>query len=307
MILHFLRLSIYTLRSKLLFTSKMAPEESMKPGSADMEKFFSKVAETYEDSIPIMKDVARNVVKRTPPITSDSVILDNACGPGIVTGEIVKQCRPDTTPELFAADYSSAMIEQLRKHDWASKVQSEVMDAQDLKYPDDKFTHSFTNFALMAIPDPLKAAKQIYRTLKPGGTAAITTWKHLGYMVIFHDAQRKVKPDSRFLPGPRSIADEWMGETIFRSTLEAAGFQAKNIEITTETAVMSSDMGGKGLELMKNVLVNDVVQGWTDKEKDEYSVALKEQFEQEYANPRPTEMVAWVAVVRKEPLDGEHI
>jgi ubiquinone/menaquinone biosynthesis C-methylase UbiE len=278
----------------------------MKPGSADMEEFFSNVAESYEDSAPFMKDVARNVVKRMPPITSDSVILDNACGPGIVTGEIIKQCRSDTTPEFFAADYSSAMIEQLGKHDWASKVQSEVMDAQDLKYPDDTFTHSFTHFALMAIPDQLKAAKQIYRTLRPGGSAAITTWKHLGYMVIFHDAQRKVKPDSTFLPGPRGIPEEWMGETKLRSTLEAAGFRAKNIEITTETAVMASDVWGKGLELMKNVLVDDVVQGWTDKEKEEYRVALEEQLEQENANPRPTEMVAWVAVARKEPLDEAH-
>jgi ubiquinone/menaquinone biosynthesis C-methylase UbiE len=285
----------------------MALQDSLKPGSTDMEDFFSKMAETYEDSTPVMKDIARNVIKRTPPITSDSVILDNACGPGIVTGEIIKQCKPDTAPELFAADYSSAMIEQLRKHDWASKVQSEVMDAQDLKYPDDKFTHSFTNFALMAIPDPLKAVKQIYRTLKPGGTAAITTWKHIGYMVIFHDAQRKVKPDSKLLPGPRGIAEEWMGDTKFRSTLEAAGFQTKNIEITTETAITSSDIWGKGLELWKGVIVNDVVHGWTDKEKDEYSVALKEQIEQENASPRPVEMVAWVAVVRKEPLDGAHI
>jgi hypothetical protein len=75
-ILRFLRLSKYALKSKLLFTSKMARQESMKPGSVDMEKFFSKMAETYEDSAPIMKDVARNVIKRTPPITSDSVILD---------------------------------------------------------------------------------------------------------------------------------------------------------------------------------------------------------------------------------------
>jgi hypothetical protein len=51
------------------------------------------------------------------------------------------------------------MLEQLRKHDWASRVHSETMDAQDLKYPDDKFTHSFTNFALMIMPEPLKAVK----------------------------------------------------------------------------------------------------------------------------------------------------
>jgi hypothetical protein len=123
-------------------------------------------------------------------------------------------------------------------------------------------------------------------------------------MVIFHDAQRKVKPDSEYLPGPRGISGEWLGDMKFRSTLEAAGFQAKDIEITTETASMTSNMWVSGLELMKDVLVNDVVQGWTDKEKEEYNVALKEQFELENANTRPTEMVAWVAVALKQPLDG---
>jgi hypothetical protein len=199
------------------------------------------------------------------------------------------------------------MLEQLRKHDWASRVHSEIMNAQDLKYPDDKFTHSFTNFALMIMPEPLKAAKHIYRTLKPGGTAALTTWKKLDYMLIFHDAQRKVKPDSEYLPGPRGIPSEWMSDTKLLSTLEEAGFQTKDIQITTETATMSSDMWGPGLEPLKDLLLNDVVQGWTEKEKDEYHVALKEQFEYENAHPRPTEMVAWVVVARKQPVDGPHV
>ena len=293
-----LLLVTFALKTQLSLDINMAPEQGTKPGM-DMEHFFQKMAETYEDSIPIMKDIARSVIHRAPPITSDSIILDNACGPGIVTGEIIKQSKPDTTPQFFAADYSPAMLEQLRKHTWASEVHSEVMDAQDLKYPDEKFTHSFTNFALMAIPDPIKAAKQIYRTLKPGGTAALTTWKELGYMVIFHDAQRKVKPESNFLPGPRAISGEWMSDWKFRSTLEAAGFHAKDIEITTETASMSSDIWDSSIDLMKNMLVKDIVQGWTDKEKEEYDVALKEQFKLENANPRPTEMVAWVAVARK--------
>jgi len=280
---------------------KMAPttQGAHKPGMA-IEDFFQKVAETYEDEIPIMKDIAQSVVQRVTPITSDSVVLDNACGPGIVTGEIIKLAKPDTTPEFFAADFSPAMLEQLRKHDWGPRVHAEVMDAQDLKYPDDKFTHSFTNFVLMALPDPLKAAQQIYRTLKPGGTAALTTWKKLGYMVIFHEAQRKVKPDSVFLPGPIGIATaDWMTDWKFRSTLEAAGFQPKDIEITTETAIMSSDLWGSGLELFKPMIVKSIVQGWTDKEKEDYDVALKEQFAHETENPRPTEMVAWVAVARK--------
>lgn len=300
-----LRLLTIALKTPLLFDFKMAPQGVM--GGMDVGDFFQKMAETYEDSIPIMKDIAQTVIKRTPPITSNSIVLDNACGPGIVTGQIMKQLPSNTSPHFFAADFSPAMLEQLRKHDWASKVQSEVMDAQELKYPDENFTHSFTNFALMAMPDPLKAAKQIYRTLKPGGTAALTTWKQLGYMVIFHDAQMKVKPDSECRPGPRGISGEWMSDTKLRSTLEEAGFQAKDIEITTETATMSSAMWNSGLELMKGVLVADVVQGWTDEEKEEYNGVLKEQFEHENTHPRPTEMVAWVAVAQKQPLDEAHI
>src|SRR5256885_11691603 len=212
----------------------MTQQGGSKPAT-EMDQFFEKVAETYEDSFPFMKDVARNVIQRTPPLTSESVILDNACGPGIITGEIIKHTQPNTTPEFFAADYSSAMIEQLRKHDWASKVNAEVLDAQDLKLPDDKFTHSFTNFAVMAFPDPLKAAKHIYRTLKPGGTAALTTWKKTGYMIVFHDAQRKGKPDSRFLQTPFGIPEECQSDWKLRRTLVELEVQAKDMEITTRS------------------------------------------------------------------------
>jgi len=211
----------------------------------------------------------------------------------------MKQSFPGGTPEFYATDYSAPMIEQLRKKEWASKVHVSVMDAQELSFPDDHFTHSFTDFALMAIPNPEKAAKQIYRTLRPGGTAVLTTWKELGYMVIFHDAQKKVKPDSEFLPGPRSIGGEWMTDTKLRTTLEAAGFQSNHIKITTDQAVMSSDMWGPGLDLMKGVLIKDIVQGWTDKEQEQYNEVLDKQFDHENANPRPTTMVAWVVVARK--------
>jgi hypothetical protein len=72
----------------------------------DMEHLFLKVAETYEDSVPFTKDIAQAVIKRMPPITSDSIILDNACGPGIVSGQITKSLPSNTTPQFFAADLS---------------------------------------------------------------------------------------------------------------------------------------------------------------------------------------------------------
>ncbi len=265
----------------------------------DMEKFFSKQAETYENAASAMHDIARDSIALAPPITSDSVILDNACGPGIVTGEIMKQSIPGGTPEFYAADYSEAMIKVLRRHDWASKVQASAMDARELKFSDNKFTHAWTNFAIMAIQEPEKVAKEIYRTLKPGGTAVFTTWKTLGYMVIFHDAQKKVKPESDYLPGPRAISAEWMSDTKLRSTIEAAGFQSHSIKISTGESVMGSDGWGPGLEMIKGMLIKDIVKGWSDEEAKEYNDALEKQFAHESSNQRPTTMVAWMAVARK--------
>jgi hypothetical protein len=77
-------------------------QQGPKIGGMDMEQFFQKMAESYEDSVPIVKDIARSVIKRTPSIASDSIILDNACGPGIVTGQIINGLNSSTTPQFFA-------------------------------------------------------------------------------------------------------------------------------------------------------------------------------------------------------------
>lgn len=263
-----------------------------------MEEFFARQAETYEEAVPIMKNIARNCIALIPPITSSSIVLDNACGPGTVTGEIMKQITPGVTPEIHAVDLSVPMIEQLKKKEWASKVQYSTMDAQELKYPDDKFTHSFTNFVVMALPKPVQAAKEVYRTLKPGATAVFTTWKELGYMSLFHSAQKKVRPDSELLPGPRVIPSEWMGAAKLRSTLEDAGFQSQNIEVTIDQEAMSS-MWGPGLDLMKGVITKDIVEGWTEIEQKQFGEAFEEQIAHEKRDPHQMQMVAWIAVARK--------
>jgi ubiquinone/menaquinone biosynthesis C-methylase UbiE len=95
---------------------------------------------------------------------------------------------PGENAEVHATDIAPAMIKIVQKKNW-SNFCAEVMDAQCLTFPDNEFTHSFTKFAIMAMPGPDKAAAHIYRTLKPGGTAVITTWKDIGYMVVFHEVQ----------------------------------------------------------------------------------------------------------------------
>ena len=264
----------------------------------DMNDFFEKAAETYEHYAPIMSDFALESVRSVPPITSTSVVLDNACGPGIVSGQIISHYKSgEALPEMYATDFSKAMIRMLHKKPWADNVTTEVMDARDLKFPDDKFSHSFTNFALMALPkeEAVKAAKQLYRTLMPGGTAVVTTWKKLGYMIVFHDAQKTVKPDAELKPGP--LPAEWMTEDMLRDVLGEGGF--KDVKIHTKRETIDSGAWVDSLAIMQPMVVNHVTVGWTEDEKKAYNGSLNRQYERERKHPRSCDMVAFVAVAKK--------
>jgi ubiquinone/menaquinone biosynthesis C-methylase UbiE len=60
-------------------------------------------------------------------------------------------------------------------------VETDVLDVRDLKtLKDNTFTHVITNFGFAAdvkdLNGPLKAAKEMYRVLKPGGVTVVTAW-----------------------------------------------------------------------------------------------------------------------------------
>jgi hypothetical protein len=59
--------------------------------SYDITQHFEKAAANYEKDTGIsMRNFAQKAISLTPPITSPAVVLDNASGPGTVTGEILK-------------------------------------------------------------------------------------------------------------------------------------------------------------------------------------------------------------------------
>jgi ubiquinone/menaquinone biosynthesis C-methylase UbiE len=123
---------------------------------------------------------AQMILTVDPPITSSSYILDNSCGPGIVS-EQIKLLHPDT--KIMAADLAPEMIDQVQQaikaNDWSS-MQTEILDIRDLSIlKDDSFTYVITNFGL-PFPADLgsgpKITKEMFRILKMGGVALISTW-----------------------------------------------------------------------------------------------------------------------------------
>ena len=124
------------------------------------------------------------------PITPDSYILDNACGSGLVTS-ILKASHPFA--RIHGADLAPGMIsiysDRVSRHSWEN-ITSEVLDVRDLKtIKDETFTHVVTNFGFAPdvadLQGPLRAAKEMYRVLKPGGVAIVTTWAGMWSHVPF--------------------------------------------------------------------------------------------------------------------------
>lgn len=59
-------------------------------------------------------------------------------------------------------------------------VETAGMDGHNLGFDEAMFDISVTLFGLFFFSDPAKGAREIYRTLKPGGTAVVRCWKFVG-------------------------------------------------------------------------------------------------------------------------------
>lgn len=125
-------------------------------------------------------DVSQQAIKFSlgliDPFSQSDVIHDNACGSGAVTETIMSLPPPELS--IYATDINEQFVQGVaalsKQKKWP--VTTGTMSAQKLEFPDNKFTHSFTSFAFHCLGDHDAAAKEVYRTLQPGGTAVASIW-----------------------------------------------------------------------------------------------------------------------------------
>jgi SAM-dependent methyltransferase len=80
---------------------------------------------------------------------------------------------------VTAVDFSPGMLEQLRERaarEGLTNVDTMVMDAQSLAFPDASFDAAFSLFAFMFVPDRARAFRELHRVLRPGGRVLVATW-----------------------------------------------------------------------------------------------------------------------------------
>jgi len=181
------------------------------------EKFWQKQLKPAQDK---MLDTAK--------LVAGEKIIDIACGSGLVSFRAAAQTGQNGF--VLGNDISDSMVNICREIAFEKKISNiafERMDAEDLKAGDNEYDVSLNALGLMYVPDPLKALKEMYRVLKPGGRAAALVWgqrDHCGWADIFEIVDRRVS--SEVCPMFFNLGNK----DVLKRNFEAAGFSG----ITTE-------------------------------------------------------------------------
>jgi ubiquinone/menaquinone biosynthesis C-methylase UbiE len=139
---------------------------------------YAKTASLFEEIIGNSSEqICHHIFTLLPPFPPNSIIHDNGSGTGQVTAEIMST-NPPPSIKIIATDANEYQVlgcrAKVEENGWPAETK--VMRAQALTFPDEYFTHSFTNFVVANLDEPEVCAGHIWRTLKKGGVAVVCTW-----------------------------------------------------------------------------------------------------------------------------------
>ena len=250
--------------------------------------------------------VASHIPALLTGLPSKPVLLDNACGTGAASEEIVKKL---PSAQIYAADVVPPMVQAMKAivaqkpELQESIVEVEIMDGQALRYAGHFFDAIITNFGIFFFPDPVVGVREVYRTLKSGGSAVFTLWREFGFKPVLWEAQRRIKPANPLTELP--LMEPWCDGQLLKQTLQEGGFTS--IEMTSVT----EGMWGSGRKDLESVLLENcqamVARNWTDEEKlklPAVTTQVLDDHEAEFCiksgdRKIGVPMTAWIAVCKK--------
>lgn len=154
-------------------TGETAPAEL---SSERVYRIFSSIAKDYErfnaiSSMGFYKSWLEGMVDQAP-ITSESNVIDVAGGTGDVTFTVARKKQP---AHIRLTDFVPDMLEVAKMHydqgaHGGVPIDFDVVDAQDVPYPDNSYDVITMAYGIRNMPDREKALREMQRILKPGGT-----------------------------------------------------------------------------------------------------------------------------------------
>lgn len=166
-------------------------------------------------------------------LTPDSRIIDVAAGSGMLTLLAAEQ-----VGEVQAIDFSAPMIDRLIAQARAgglTNIAAQVGDGQALPFDDNRFDAGFSMFGLMYFPERAKGFAELFRVLRPGGIAVVSSWAPVvesPLMRLMFGALHAADPAIEE-PQPNYLSLE--NPEVFETEMRAAGFAAVSIQRHTSS------------------------------------------------------------------------
>ncbi|KAF2011432.1 S-adenosyl-L-methionine-dependent methyltransferase [Aaosphaeria arxii CBS 175.79] len=179
----------------------------------------------------VTKRLASHNLSLLPALPSGSVVHDNACGPGTVTQLLLNShASPETTLKIHATDTDQIFLDVLKaevdEKGWPVEVSNQA--GEKLGFADEFFDLSVTNIGIFFMSDGgLDGAKEIYRTLKTGGTAVVNCWKLITWFFPIKTIHDRFRPGKPF-PAP---VINWNDGSQLKKIMLEAGFKEENMRM----------------------------------------------------------------------------
>ncbi|EIN12301.1 S-adenosyl-L-methionine-dependent methyltransferase [Punctularia strigosozonata HHB-11173 SS5] len=154
-------------------------------------------------------------------------------------------------------------------------VKVEKMDAQNLTYPDDHWTHVTCSFGAMMMPEPDRFFEGAHRTLLPGGQLGFTVWKAIGWAPLIPAAVKRARPSDPLSHSPFAAwAHGWERAEFVQTLLARHGF------VDVHMKEMGATLQLPSLEFLRTKVLgrisDELRKDWSEEEKAKWADAVDE-------------------------------
>lgn len=126
-------------------------------------------------------------------VTAGQQALDVGCGPGALTGELVRRLGAQA---VSAVDPSESFVEAVTARHPGVTVRRAT--AEKLPFPADSFDVALAQLVVHFMADPVAGLTEMRRVTRPGGVVAACVWDHAGGtgpLGLFWGAARELDPN----------------------------------------------------------------------------------------------------------------
>ncbi|KFY15740.1 hypothetical protein V491_05580 [Pseudogymnoascus sp. VKM F-3775] len=152
----------------------------------------------------------------------------------------------------------------------ADRIQLAAMPAEKLTFPDATFSHSITNLGIFFFADAAQGAREIFRTLQPGGIAFLTVFAAFPHLELIRRAQAAIRPDEQ--PFSIPVGPAWFEVAHIEGVLRDVGFEDV---VVGETVGHYGAPSAAGVADRLLLLFGAMLEAWSADEKEAFDKELR--------------------------------